>query len=552
MRMQNIMKMKQHIQLLIILMTLFLVGCTIRYPFNATQGRLTYLTMNDPDSTLEEMQVSMEELKYQGYEGSTKQQFSALKEARYISKYMDGLPEDQIKREMAVSALVFLAFSSDDWEVQDRSRNRVEILLDDGEAGSFFDFWPLFLEKAAVDGIADYVIGSLGYSEEHDGQPMTFGVKTGWRSDALEVLLDSFDDQHEELQYHTVSALHRILKAPPDLDTCPFNICDEDVRKNREEWDLGKEEKQVLPSNADQTAVESGAYGPESKRVPIDERQEWQEESGELKQQIWKALEDLLEDSDISLLNRSRIVRWSGEVRTFSLLPDMEQSFQETMADWAENEDIPSELRQLLKAGQERVVLYEASTKPVPSESSLSRLWMHSSEFVETHLEAILAHQQSRQKSGYAAGIPDLGKLITASYGDSPQDRIKREIILDHVGTALHNGLLAENMDFLAGFTPLVQGAPTESELAPMIKVAAGIYPSLKQRNVDPQPLLDMLVRGVENSEDFSRKRLYLRALSAGIREFPEAASLGISTVTLDRLTRQQVEASVQKINETL
>ena len=47
--------------------------------------------------------------------------------------------------------------------------------------------------------------------------------------------------------------------------------------------------------------------------VPIDERQEWQEESDELKQMVWKALEDWLEDSKVSELHKShRTLGWGS------------------------------------------------------------------------------------------------------------------------------------------------------------------------------------------------------------------------------------------------
>ena len=49
---------------------------------------------------------------------------------------------------------------------------------------------------------------------------------------------------------------------------------------------------------------------------------------------FWKALEDWLEDSKVSQLHQSIIVRWAGEVQNFSMLPEMEESFQEIMARW--------------------------------------------------------------------------------------------------------------------------------------------------------------------------------------------------------------------------
>ena len=88
-----------------LLLVLFITGCT-------TQGRLTYLVFEESENYIE-LKTSMEELKIEGYEGSNQQQFSALKEARYISKHMDERPGDSVRRDLAVSALVFLAYASD-------------------------------------------------------------------------------------------------------------------------------------------------------------------------------------------------------------------------------------------------------------------------------------------------------------------------------------------------------------------------------------------------------------------------------------------------------
>ncbi|MEC8223858.1 MAG: hypothetical protein VX020_08320, partial [SAR324 cluster bacterium] len=170
-----------------LLLVLFITGCT-------TQGRLTYLVFEESENYIE-LKTSMEELKIEGYEGSNQQQFSALKEARYISKHMDERPGDSVRRDLAVSALVFLAFASDDGDVNDRSLSRLETLLEDEED------WPLYLQMTTVDSLADLVIGHNGFKEKHDGQWMNFGIRSSDREDALEFLMDSFEDQNPELRY---------------------------------------------------------------------------------------------------------------------------------------------------------------------------------------------------------------------------------------------------------------------------------------------------------------------------------------------------------------
>jgi len=522
------------------MLVLFIAGCT-------TQGRLTYLVFEESENYIE-LKTSMEELKIEGYEGSNQQQFSALKEVRYISKHMDERPGDSVRRDLAVSALVFLAFASDDGDINDRSLSRLETLLEDEED------WPLYLQMTTVDSLADLVIGHLGFKEKHDGQWMNFGVRSSDREDALEFLMDSFEDQNPELRYHTISALGRILRAEPSLATCPYNICDEDVRKNLEEWEQGREVKQVLPANADPNAVESGAYGPESKMVPIDERQKWQEESDDLKQIVWKALEDLLKDSEVSLLNQSRIVRWAAEVQNFSMLPEMEESFQESMVRWAENEDIPSSIRQLLKASQERVTLYgvPASKNPVPSPTAFLRVWMLSPEFVETHVDSFFQQQIGRQKSGLLVGRPKPDDILTADYKDAPEGMVSKEIIMDQLRLAFERGLVLEKQDVLVKLGAILEGTESIAQLTSMVRVIEVIYPSIRQRNWSPQPLLDSLVRGAEASEQIQRKRLYIKAIMAGMEQFPEEASLAMSATNVDVLTRQMFELSMISNEETL
>ena len=527
-------------QIMNILFILILGGCT-------TQGRLTYLTFERSENLLE-LKSSMEELKIEGYEGAKQQQFSALKEVRYISKYMVDRPGDPVRRELAVSAIVFLAFASDDGGVRDRCLSRIETLLSDD------DDWPLYLQISTVDSIADLVIGKLGFKEKHDGQWMNFGIRSTQREDALGVLIDSFKEQNSELRYHTVGAFGSILKSEPSLDTCPFNICDEDVRKNLEEWEEGREIKTVLPSNADPAAVESGAYGPETKRVPIDEKQEWHEELDELKQIVWKAQEDWLEDSDVSLLNQSRMVRWAGLVQNFSMLPEMEQSFQETSARWAENEDISSLIRQLFKASLERVTLYgvPASKDPVPSKSAYEEVWLQDAEFLETHLDAFVQQQIIRQKSGLLAGKPRPEELFSSGFDNESETLVKREIMLDVLADAFGRGLVLEQADALEKLGASMEKTASLFELAGLVRLTESIFPSIRENNWSPQPLLDALVRGVEASEQLQRKRLFLKAISSGVEEFPEEVNLSLSAVGLDLITRQKVEWTMMNETESL
>ena len=97
-----------------------------------------------------------------------------------------------------------------------------------------------------------------------------------------------------------------------------------------------------------------------------------------------------------------------------------------------------------------------------------------------------------------------------------------------------------------------MEGAENLSELTALVRLAESIYPSIRERNWNPQPLIESLVRGAEASEQIERKRLFLKALTAGGEEFPEVVSLALSSINLDVLTRQQVELSKIGESETL
>ena len=147
----------------------------------------------------------MEKLKNQ-YDSSIQHQYSALREIRYISKHM----KEPGKREMALSALTFFTFMSDDGDIRDRSLSRLITVLDEPE-------WPKHLKFTIIDSIVDLVAGSMGFQEKHDGMMMVFGVEPDLREDALLFLLNKFEGLEPELQYHTVSALRELLLTEPSL-----------------------------------------------------------------------------------------------------------------------------------------------------------------------------------------------------------------------------------------------------------------------------------------------------------------------------------------------
>lgn len=507
-----------------------------------TQGRLTSLTFKK-SFNYKTLDSSMEKLKSQ-YESSLQEQVSALREIRYISKHM-GEPG---KREIALRAMTFFAFASDDGDIRDRSLSRLEAVLESPE-------WPTYLKFAVIDSTVDLVTGELGFQEKHDGVLMRFGVKSGIREDALKFLLSNFDQLTPELQYHSVSALHRLLLTVPTLENCPENICDEDVRKNQEEWDIGREVKNLIPSNADPIAVEAGAYGAATKRVPLDEREDWNEEMDELKEVVWDWMQDPLEDLDIQFLIQGRLTRFAGEIEIFSLQEDMAEDFREQISTWAESEDISVDLRQLLAASREKVKLYgfPAKKSPLLSEEKYANILNGPLNFVETHLDAVLHQQLEFQKSGFNSEQPETIEQVFSLYEGTSEDQLKREIVLENVTAALENGLIVDTLNLTTSVVKVTESVRSETELVPFLRFVGALFPSMKLQKRSPRSLFETLVEKAVAAENLSQRRLFLNAVLAGAGIFPDEANLRLAFAgDQDVVTQNMIDSELQKLEETL
>ena len=514
---------------------MWLCGCI-------TQGKLTSLTFKK-SSIYKTLDSSMEKLKSQ-YESSLQEQVSALREIRYISKHM-GEPG---KREIALRAMTFFAFASDDGDIRDRSLSRLEVVLESPE-------WPTYLKFALIDSTVDLVTGELGFQEKHDGVLMRFGVKSGIREDALKFLLSNFDQLTPELQYHSVSALHRLLLTVPTLENCPENICDEDVRKNQEEWDIGREVKNLIPSNADPTAVEAGAYGAATKRVPLDEREDWNEEMDELKEVVWDWIQDPLEDLDVQVLIQGRLTRFAGEIEIFSLQEDMAEDFREQISTWAASEDISMDLRQLLGASREKVKLYgsPAEKPPLLAEEKYANILNGPLNFVETHLDAVLRQQLELQKSGFDPEQPVTIEQVFSLYEGTSEDQLKREIVLENVTTALEKGLIVDTLNLTTSVVKVTESVRSETELVPFLRFVGALFPSMKLQKRSPRSLFKTLVEKAVAAENLSQRRLFLYAVLAGASIFPDEANFRLAFAgDQDIVTQNMIDSELQKLEETL
>ena len=528
--------MRQLLLLMIAATLLNLGGC-------ATQGRLTYLTF-EKSYSYEVLDASMEKLKRQGYDGSIQQKMSALREARYISKHMG----DPGKQEMALRALVFLAFSSEDGDVRDRSMARLEDILESED-------WPMHMRYSLIDSTFALVSADLGFQEEYDGMMMHFGVEADTREEALEFILDDFENLKPEFQYYMVSSLHNLLLTPVTLENCPFDICDEDVRKDTEAWENGREVKTVIPDNADPVAVKAGAYGPESKIVPIDERTDWNEELDDLKEIVWKWVGDQLEEPELPLAMKGRMIRLAGEIENYSLQEEMLTSFIEVTQEWSEEEDIAADLRQLLAASREKVNLYgyPASKPPVPSQSSFDDMEQRQLDFIETHLDSIFQQQLQRQKRGFRVGSHDPVNIVFASYDETHEAMLKKVILLDIVHQALKRGLQVSTKGLTQKMLSLIENTTSENSLRSLLNITSELYASFKKDERQPIDLLAGLAAQAVASESLTRKRLFIQAMLPAFEHFPEDVNLALSEITdLDVVTNYQIQNLIKESEATL
>ena len=529
--------------LILALSFMWFFGCT-------TQGRLTLLTFNKSDS-YKTLDSSIDKLKDQ-YDGSLQEQLSAVRAMRFISKHN----LDPGKQEMAMRALTFFAFTSDDGDIRDRSLSRLKVVLESQE-------WPIHLKHTVIVSLVDLLTGELGFEEKHDGMIMHFSVESEIREDALKFLLSQFDSLTTEVQYFVVTGLHRFLLTAPFLDNCPEDICDEDVRKNQEEWDNGRKVKRVIPANADPNAVEAGAYGPATKMVPLEERKDWNQEMDEIKEIIWDWIEDPLENQKTDLLIQGRLVRFAGEIENYFLQESIENDFREQAKKWTESEDISMDLRQLLIASRGKVKLYDfpANKSPKPSEEKYLGIINGPLNFLETHLDAILHEQHARQKSGLAVGKPETIDLAFTIFEESDEGLLKREIMLENVTTILQKGLLVDiknlnkrDEDNATIVEKAIDRTRSQIELIPLMEMIGELFPSMKVQKQNPLPLFETLVEKANNSENLFQRRIFLNTLLTGAKIFPQEANLNLNIVAAgeyDVVTRHNIDSVMEKVQET-
>jgi hypothetical protein len=529
-------------------------GCT-------TQGRLTYLKFEESNN-YSELNASMQLLKYEAYDGSVQQQMSALKEARWISKYM----EEEGKREMALRAIAFMAFGSEDGDVRERSLSRLESILSGPDwVGGLLgeEPWPLHLRLAAVNGVIDVATGELGFEELVDDRPMRFGVGTSQRTDAIEFLLDHWEEWDFTLQYEGALGLGRILRTLPTLDRCPADVCDESIRKGFEKW--GNMAMDNCPDSVCSESVRGKADEFLGNDEEPEEKQEWREESEELKEEVWAELRDILKNNDLPLLVRTEIALLAGETHLFGIRSELQERFDQVAQDeWLNDESIPSDLRQLIAAVQERQQLYgyPAAQDPVPSSGELTNLAGQTPSFLALHLDAVLREQTRIQETGQVANDPNLAEAVFSAFDPSEEGMLRQGLLQGQVRRNLAQGFRLEDPRLSQMVSDSLNQLERLSEetdrpelarlsLTRQLQMLEQIWPSLKAQGASTGPLLKNLVDRAEATLDLDLRRAYLRVvLAAHSMEPNQVQPLVEGLTSLDVVTRHQIDSVIHPVSD--
>jgi hypothetical protein len=125
--------------------------------------------------------------------------------------------------------------------------------------------------------------------------------------------------------------------------------------------------------------------------------------------------------------------------------------------------------------------------------------------------------------------------------------------MLENVTSALHNGLLVDTQEITTRVVKAIERARSETELVPLLKMVGALFPSLKVQKQKPRLLFETLVEKANAAENLSQRRLYLSAVLAGAKVFPEEASFNLASAGEDDVvTQHHIETELQKVQETL
>lgn len=501
---------------LFILGLTFQAGCT-------SQARKTHLVFENENATYDELNKALEELKPVGHEGAAHLQYKAVKALRHIAKYM----RDPAKRELGVQGLAFLASFTDDGDVEEAAESRLDAILDNENE-------EMAIRVAVINGKKNVVLGKTGYTID-DSSIFSSKVvykfiypETGAREDALEFLIDRFEDLPEYLQFVTVQAFGEILANPTICFEKEDGRCEDDDAEDQEEW-----------------------------------KEDLREEFG-----------DWLEDAELSEMINTALIRLIGETTqtTQSEESPVAKTWLET---WLKNDDIPEKTREIVQAALDKLenrhpdLVDPASDseddgkdKYKADESYKSLDIFDKNAFWYGNSGKILDEQLFKTGKTAQGTLSEMATadselmqvpaewLLFDGYTNEETSKALRDIIFYQVAEALSRGyVLSHTNDQLIALEQLLTTAADESiwALDRTLSVTAKLYPSLLRHQEDMQSHIDFLMGRISTAPDIHTRRLYYDTILEGLPYFQPIIepALCSSLNDTDLLTRQMVKDKV-------
>lgn len=515
-----------------ILILVFTVGCS-------SQAIKTHDVFNNDNATYAELNTALDELKPVGDEGATHEQFRAVKALRHIAKYMD----DPGKREMGVRALVFLLAFSEDNDVEESCESRLDAILDDENED-------LAMKLAIIDAQKNIVIAKSGYYIDDSGvfsseKKMKFIYPdSDFREDALEYLVDLFEDLPIYLQYKTVEAFYEILANPVTCLEMDENACDEDDAEDQQEW----------------------------------------------KAELWDDIGEWLEEEDISPMIKTALIRIADDTKAMRVYyevkavteadgistGDMREKKEELwLKYWEKTSDLTEETRAIITAainkseGEHIELAISSGTGQFAKDKLLANLsfsdqnafWFNNSRVIlEQQLfdEKRRSQKLSKVDAEYKNNllVPDTW-VLSSDYSTLPQSLELKEIIFQNSIRALKKGYLLSPSEYrVPEIQQALETAATDSDwsLDLTLALTANAWASFKKQDDDIESILESLKQGLRSTSSVHLRRLYFSALISGVpyyRELiePEVCELINET---DFLTQHLVTEQVKSLKPPL
>ena len=497
---------------LVVLGLILQTGCT-------SQAKKTHEVFEKQYVTYGELKEALDDLKPVGHEGATHLQYKTVKALRHIAKHMS----NPAKRELGVDGLVFLSAFNDDSNVEDSSFSRLNAILDDENES-------LALKVAIINGQKNIITAESSYKVE-DTAFLSGKVTTSFiypeidaREDALEFLIDHFEDFPEYLQYLTVQAFSQILNNPATCYEVEDETCEEDDEEDQE--DLKQELREEIGDLLEDAVLSKMIITSLVRTVAESAGQQKDEETNPSKS--W--LEKWVSDDDIPQQTRDTIQ---------AALNSLEQQFPELINQDSANQYIFDENYQNLDMADNNIFWY-ANSKEILSQ--------------QLFLPEINAEKYEPTK--IIMQVPSAW-LFFNGFSNEESAKELREIVYFDAINALEQGFLLSKVDDqMFVLEQSIVSAASESiwALERTLAVSGKLFPSLLRHQEDVQYLVDLVVARLNAASDLHTQRLYYNYLVEGMPYFQPIIepALCSSLKSTDLLTRQMVKVKVANLSPPL